>query len=323
MNRHFYWQSEGQARFLTIGDQGMDVLLLQAVLGELRKQEQHQAMTMPELLENISRAEQHGFIEVSQAEFSKLRTDIEGQLLNGIEDEIPLVAQVVDWSDLAATLQHYFLNSPDEYLAERLRKFCQFDEHHHSCQDITLKFNSLGSTTQHANRNLIFNGGLCIDGNLDAGDMTTELPLFVLVKGDLKAHNILLSGWAEVVVTGNVNVNGTIFGYDGEAGGRLNVLGDLTAIHILNGQFPIRVGGNLVASCWTLGQDENAIPGSNQIPTEFPAVHGRDISTLTPLVDDVYVEDSNWATGEERISYVFDASLAMEVMRRRNSLFRE
>ncbi len=58
--------------------------------------------------------------------------------------------------------------------------------------DLLIKFDSLAPTVQSANRNLIFNQGLEIDGNFDAGESSTELPQLVIVKGDLHVKNLNL-----------------------------------------------------------------------------------------------------------------------------------
>jgi len=261
MKRFFYLGNDRLARFLTVHDQSMEMLNVKAVLGRVEKHASQKSMTAGEFRESIAMAPQHGFRELSEGEFAAAQASAEEVIGKATIELFEPSVQVLAWESLASDHRHYFQNNPDEYLSPELRQFCVYSEPVHRTDDIELGCDSLGATAQTGRRNLIFNKGLTTNGNFDAGDLASELPLFVRVKGDLHVHDLILTGWAELVVTGSVIATGTVFGYDGEAGGRLKVHGDLSAARILGGSMSsLQIDGRVNAFAFCLVPDEPSLP---------------------------------------------------------------
>lgn len=71
--------------------------------------------------------------------------------------------------------------------------------------------------------NVIVDGDLTVDGDLRWWDFASGS--FLLVTGDLRARNVLLSGCPDVVVRGDLTVTTGIHGHHGDDGGCLTVKG--------------------------------------------------------------------------------------------------
>ncbi len=80
----------------------------------------------------------------------------------------------------------------------------------------------------------------------------------------------ILTGWVEVVVTGDAYVSGTVLAVDGEAGGRLHVHGNLTSPQVLGGMmYPIQVDGQVTGNVYWLDFDEPSLANASIVPGEL------------------------------------------------------
>ena len=323
MERYFYFEEANGARFLSVRDDVILFRFLNASLGKVESQVSQQPFSESEIATDINLLFKHGYQEVSQADFAVVQNSIEQKLRDSTMERIDSRAELMDWKQLAAMHQHYFQNDPAEYLDAHLQSFCYFKDRLRMSEDLDIGFNSMGPTVQSSRRNLVFDCGLEIDGILDAGDLTTELPLFILVKGDLKANHLLLSGWAELVVTGNVHVSGCVVGIDGESGGRLKVHGNLSASKILGGYaYDMEIDGNVDADVFWLDNDESPFPSAIAVPEELSSEEHKLLSAKMPLSEAAYSISRNWAIGKEVTTYHFDACQSFDILRRGEKLFR-
>ncbi|KUN84155.1 polymer-forming cytoskeletal protein [Streptomyces griseoruber] len=71
--------------------------------------------------------------------------------------------------------------------------------------------------------NVIVDGDLTVDGDLEWWDSAGGT--FLLVTGNVRARNVLLSGCPDVVVRGDLTVTGGVQGHHGDDGGFLTVKG--------------------------------------------------------------------------------------------------
>lgn len=322
MNRFFIFTEEYSARFLTADADGLAMRQLQASLGEVVIHDSTHNMPATEIQSTIRQALVFGYREVAESEFKEQQAQLQKEFeLNVIDPEVPNTKKVA-WHDLAAEHESYFHNGPAEYLAANLRYFHVYAQSCRLLQDLKLTFSSMSPTPQTATRNLIFNQGLTIDGNFDAGDNVSELPLLVVVKGDLHAKNLILTGWTEVVVTGNLVVDGTLLAMDGEAGGRLHVMGDLTAKRILGGMmYHIEVAGQVSAETYWSDDDEPSLPKAKVVPYSLSNLQTDEFENHTPLVAGAYFIDSNWATGQEVKTLNLELTQMVALIREGKAIF--
>lgn len=323
MNRYFYFQDDRSIRVFTTKDQSMDMLDLRAKLGKTQRNHQEKTSSPDEISQNIKMAIEHGFVEITESEAQETLSKADDQMKKLVVETTPAGSTIVEWNSLAKEHATYFQNRPSEYLATDLQKFCVFEAEIERKGDLWLGFDEDGPTAQTSQRNLIFQRGLKLDGNVDAAHWTSALPLFCLVKGDLRCKNLLLNCWAELVVTGNLIVEGCIFGYDGETGGRLKVHGNASAEQVLSGtMYTMEIAGKIQGPVYWLDQDEPTLANAKIIPSDLSQAQWTDRSSLTPLVDEAYYANSNWATGEEVVEYSFECSQALDVLRHGTKLFR-
>lgn len=322
MKRFVFLDQPHATRFLTFStvDSAVHVIYLTAKQGQLERREAQQTMSKEEQQENLAQAFERGFAEIAEADFEEAITQAERRLRSLCEEQEPSGARFAEWATLDEKLKGSFQNNPEEYLAPPLQTFCFFDRHA-ELETLVLSFDELAPTAQTAQRNLVFTNGLTVRSVFDAGSYTSALPLFVLVIGDLHVHNLILTCWAEVVVTGNLIATGTIFGFDGETGGRLKVHGNVTAAHILSGSmYAIEIDGTVNAPTFHLDNDTPALPSITSVPTELSQTEWA--TKLTPLSADSYFEESSWATGEERRSYTFNPDHVIATLREKRDVFR-
>ncbi len=88
-----------------------------------------------------------------------------------------------------------------------------------------------GEKSDIAQYKLIVLGDLIIDGIMDWSNGLNDS--YVLVKGNLKAQNIILEGCCEVTIDSNVEVENCILCHSGEDGGRLTVGGTTKAHSVI------------------------------------------------------------------------------------------
>ncbi len=300
----------------------MSMRILEAKLGQVVASDSTRDMPTAEIVENIEQALRRGFRELTEAEFSIEQSSVEHELQRAIAEPIQPGSIFTSWQDLKSEFKQYLFNNPEEYLSKELQNFCVFDEHCQLDHHLKIEFSSDGPTAQTATRNLIFKKGLTINGNLDAGACTTELPQLLVIIGDLHVKHLILTGWIELIVTGDLKVDGVLFAYDGEAGGRLKVHGNLSATHMLCGMmFNIEVAGRIEGAVYETDDSETTLPNPSSVPTALSSVQGDDLSKHSPLVKDAYYLEGNWATGEEVQTLVFDPSQAVSILREDKPLF--
>ena len=315
MDRFLYSVDETSARFISVRSDSIEMQLIRATLGQIESSQQ--TLPQSEIDKNVKMALSRGFQEVSESDFLKAQATVEQEFRELIVDRPYENTKLVAWEELAKNNRDYFSNNPAEYLSPQLQNFCVCDEHYHSESSLSLGFDSMGPSAQTSRRNLIFSNGLTIDGDLDAGELTTELPLFLLVKGDLKVRNVMLSGWAEVVVTGDLIVTGDLLGFDGESGGRLKVYGNLSANNVVGGMmYHMEIDGEVHGKVYWLDNDEPLLEGATIVPFELTQEEFRNRPVSIPVLDKGYFGDSNWATGEEVITYHFEPSQSFAVLRK-------
>ena len=323
MNRYFYLEDENSASFLRAMDDSIEMHRMRARLGEIEVHDLRQDLTASDILHNIQQASQHGYREVDEAEFGNRQIEARMEFERKIVEPSVADQRLVPWNDLKAEHRETFRNDPAELLSPRMQMFCVYDQACRLTGPFKLAFDSDAPTVQTARRNLLFNEGVTVDGNFDAGDCTTELPLLIIVKGDMHVKNLILSGWAEMVVTGNLVVADTLFGFDGEAGGRLHVQGNLSAQRILGGMmYSIEVAGQLAGDVYWCDLDEATLPGASMVPYTLSSQQAIDFGKYTPLVNEAYFADSNWATGGEVLEFNFNASQIVELIRQGKPIFR-
>lgn len=323
MPRYFYHDDQTTVKFLATYPERVVINIYRCELGNVAHRQDQREMSADEIAMQVQQARQYGFVELEEAVWLAKQQSIAAELQQRSADPIDDSATCMPWEQLAGHYGKYLANDPAQYLTENLRKFCCFDQPVERSGDVVLSFDSLGATAQTAQRNLIFQQGLRINGNLDAAGSTSELPLFVLVQGDLHCDNLLLSGWAEVVVTGDVYVSGLILGFDGETGGRLKVHGQVTAGRIMGGfMCPIEIDGQVRADVYWLEPDQPTLPNSQSVASEFSEVDWQNRQRHTPLVDEAYHAERNWATGQEVVTYHFCFEYVTQLVRTKARLFR-
>ncbi len=316
MNRYLLLTEKHSTKFLTAVNNSMKMRLVTAKLGQVVDDESIRDMTSSEVEETISQALLRGFREVSGAEFSACLNDVLNETQNAAVEQDTCGGIMTSWQNLKHENKRFLHNDPEEYLPNKLQMFCVHDEPCSLESDLKLAFDSEGPTAQTAQRNLVFNQGLMIDGNFDAGAFVTSLPQIVIVKGDLRARNLILTGWLELVVTGDVIVEGIVFGYDGEAGGRLAVQGSLVAQRVLGGMmFNIGVEHRVDAAIYWTDDDEPTLPKATTIPGTLSSEQAAELDKHSPVVREAYFASSNWASGEEIQSLVLDPSQIVTLIR--------
>lgn len=208
--------------------------------------------------------------------------------------------RLVPWEELRARCGTPFHADPDQ-LPPALRRFA-VREGPTRLPGLRLGWDELGAGAQTRARQLAFLGDLELEGDLDAGDLTSSVPLLVLVRGHLRARSLLLTGWCELVVEGDVTLSGSLLACQGEPGGRLEVQGALRAAELLGGgMFTVHVAGALAGRAAWLTDDDPPLPQAELAPASLPAAGGA-----TPLHPDLYQLDFD---GEAR-SFTVEQAVA-------------
>ena len=271
----------------------------------------------------IAEALSRGLMEISKADFDKILAESKAILEERFQERDGEDFRLVPWSELAKSNRMKFTNNPEEYLSKYLRRFRVYDRNTKWKGDLKIGFDSLGPDAQTGSRNLVFSEGLEIDGNFDAGSSCDSLPQFIHVKGDLFVKNLILTGWVELVVTGNVYATGVVFGYDGESGGQLKIDGDLTASNVLGGgMYPMYVSGKTNGKVHWFRDDEPTLNAESIIPDSIRSSNWNERSKLTPLSDTAYYEDIDWVGRESVKTYSFNCDFAVASLRDGKPLFR-
>lgn len=296
---------------------------MSARLGKVEINDVRQETSPAEVIENVARALEFGYVEISELEFQDKQLSYRMELESKTIEPIGEGEARVPWDELVSNYRSFFKNNPAEFLVPEMQIFCVHDEPVHLEDDLILKFDSLAPTAQSSTRNLIFKRGLSIDGNLDAGNDTTELPLLVIVEGDLNVKNLFLSCWVEVIVTGNVIVADTLFCFDGEVGGRLHVEGNLSVQRVLGAMmYPIEVVGQVTGDVYWIENDEPALPNALMVPGSVSKAQMTTFENQSPLVKESYYLNSNWATGEKVETYDFSPEQVVALIRQGKPIFR-
>ena len=329
MSRSFAKFDDKTARFVLFPDSSDDaevtveVTYIEAHQGRVVTHLSEQAMSPEELEQNIAMALEHGFVHIDEGALKEVMRSTEARLGECCQETSGHDYRLVPFGDLENRSALKFVQNPDELLAQHLNSFCVYDQPANIPGNLSIVFDELGPTAQSNSRNLIFRQGLKIEGNLDAGSSVTSLPQFVHVEGDLIVHNLILTGWIELVVMGNVIASGVVLACDGESGGRLTIGGDLTARSVIGGSmFRVQIDGSEKSDIHWLDYDSPTLETSSIIPTDLTEADWKNRQQRTPLSDAAYVESVNWATGEEQREYVFAYENAVSILRNGEQLFR-
>jgi hypothetical protein len=86
--------------------------------------------------------------------------------------------------------------------------------------------------------------------------------------------------------------------------------------------YTMEIAGKIQAAVYWLDQDEPTLANAKIIPSDLSQAQWTHRSSLTPLVDEAYYANSNWATGDKVVEYSFECSQALEVLRHGKKLFR-
>jgi len=82
--------------------------------------------------------------------------------------------------------------------------------------DLHVSSLTMGNTTGIAKFNLIVDGNLNVDGDINLHSKKDMG--FVIVNGDVTAKNVIMSGCVEMPITGSLTAENLVFGYDGDNG---------------------------------------------------------------------------------------------------------
>lgn len=88
---------------------------------------------------------------------------------------------------------------------------------------------------------LIVDGNLTLQGDLDVEQFDVGTPGYLVVKGNLQARNLFLTGQFELLVWGDLRANGVVLGTESSSG-RLRVGSALKAPVTVMVDFPLKVG---------------------------------------------------------------------------------
>lgn len=301
----------------------MEMKFLEARLGDLEERDHRMDVSPSESISNIKKALKNGFHELTSDEFEIELAYHKRRLSKLIIDTVKSDGKMFPWEDLRLDEGKWLTNNPAAYLSVKMRNFCVYDKPYESRGDLKLSFDSQGPNPQTSTRNLIFNQGVTIDGNLDAGDFTEELPLYLVVKGDLRAKNLILTGWAEIVVTGNIILDGIVVALDGEPGGRLHVHGNLNSKEILGGMmYYVKVDGQVNSNIFWCDDDEAPLPNASIVSSTISNRQFFEFEKLTPLVKDAYHENTDRFSGEDVRTLTIIPSQIVELVRQGKSVFR-
>ncbi len=270
-----------------------------AQAGVVTEDNTQQSVPLPALQTTLDKLLDHGYTEMAQPAYQSTQVAARQQLLDRFAEKDRPGARLVGWPDLPHFIKPRFANAPDEYLTDPLRSFFVLDAPMRIAGDLHIGYDALGGGAQTHTRNLVYKGALTIDGNLDAGSSVTSLPQFIHIDGDLHVNNLLLTGWADVVVTGNVYAKGLVLGYDGESGGRLQVGGSLHAAAVLGGgMYQLDVAGPVHAKVYWMDDDEPTLAATHIQPCTLSQADWLRRAELTSLADACYFEDTDWVSRE-------------------------
>ena len=329
MSRSFAKFDDTSARFALFPDSSNDtevtveVTYIEACQGRVVTHLTQQAMSPEELQQNMAMALEHGYVVVDEGALEEVMRSSEARLGELCQETGGPDHRLVPFADLENRSALKFVQNPGKLLAQHLSNFCVYDRPAIIPGNLSISFHELGPTAQSNSRNLIFTQGLNVEGDFDAGSSTTSLPQFVHVEGDLIVRNLILTGWIELVVTGNVIASGVVLACDGESGGRLMIGGDLTARSVIGGSmFSVQIDGTVNADIHWLDYDSPALETSSIIPTDLTEADWTIREQRTPLSDAAYTESVNWAAGEKQREYVFAYENAVSILRNGEKLFR-
>lgn len=257
-----------------------------------------------------------GYVAITETQYQHHLETAHTTLSDQAQAPLTTACNIVPWETIKAQFAPSFFNDADEYLdTPALRNFCVYPGDTVIDGDLVIDFSELATTAQTAGRNIVVNGNLTINGNFDGSRDIETLPQFIYITGNLTARHLLLSGWLDMIVAGNVTITGTVFGYYGEPGGRLLIKGNLTTEHLLNGfMYPIKVAGSTHGTCYSF----NPIDGVEG----FEAAHlksnftGEDDLTQYPLETAVIPYDPDLK------EYSFSFEKAVELLRKDQPIFK-
>ncbi|WP_441574712.1 hypothetical protein [Chitinophaga sp. RAB17] len=285
--QYFIHQTPKEIRLVTVSDitaekisTQMKGFRIQTGTVETWEKEEKMPANFPEKLLK------HGYETITETQYEEHLKTAAAALLALTQEPSGKDYHIVPWETIETQFEPPFLNDVNEYLpAPALRNFCLYPGDTVIEGDLVIDYSELAATAQTASRNIIVNGHLTINGNLDAGRNIETLPQFIYVTGDLRANNLLLSGWLDIIIGGNATIAGTVLGYYGEPGGRLLIKGNLTTTHLLNGfMYQINVEGNSQGTCYSFDKYDTEGLEPQEIKSSFTSEQVPDGYPLAPAV---------------------------------------
>jgi hypothetical protein len=283
--QYFLQQTPKEIRLVTLSDVSDDKVTAQmkgfrietGTLQTWEKEDRMPAGFADRLLKN-------GYTAITETRYQAYLDTAKTVLLPSTAEPNGKDYTIVPWETIAQQFAPPFLNEVTEYLAEpALRNFCLYPGNTVIEGDLVIDFSEMGATAQTNSRNIIVNGNLTIKGNFDGGNDIESLPQFIYIAGDLHAHNLLLSGWLDMVVAGS--------GF----------------------MYQIKVEGHTHGACYSFAaSDADGFP-VQQIESSFTAKNGPG---EYPLVDTVVPYDKDMK------EYCFRFEEACSLLRRKESIFR-
>lgn len=314
--RYFVYQTPNQIRLVTTIDIGEGKLNAQmkgflVEGGKLQTWENEDKMSLG-FLDRLQ-----GYSNISESQYQEHLATASNRLLQPVKAPQNETDNIRGWKMVEAQYSPKFLNEVREYLEDEF--YSDFFVHNSDTiinGDLIIDYSALKKTAQTATRNIIVNGNLTITGNFDAGNDIETLPQFVYVTGDLRANNLILSGWLDMIVEGNVVVNHTVLAYYGEPGGRFQVNGNLNTKYLLSGwMYLVEVKGNTTGACYSF-DPSTCISGfeAKQIKSYFK--EEDDDLAISPLAATIFPYD------DALKEYSFNFDLACGLLREGSTIFK-
>ena len=230
--------------------------------------------------------------EVSAAEFElALSTTAKTLMAKHQESDTDKDYQLISWQDVKNRFQPEFLDVELNLPSKFLRQFCLYKGDATFDSDLRLRVDISNPKAQTEMRNIVVEGDLVINGNLDIGDNEDTYPIYIYIQGNLKAKNLFMSNWTELVVAGNVEVENIIFGF-GEPSGSFDARGNVQAQHMFCCEpYHFRVQGQVKAKAFTFNRDTISGFSAQIIPYSISKEEWESKKQQLPLEEEVYSYD--------------------------------
>ncbi len=320
MKKYYTQDSYKTIAFVEATENGnnVDVIYLASKieLGKIENYKKEEAINIDTFAKALT---DYLYKEISEKEFLELQKNAEAILLERAQEKSTEKYKITSWEEIKKIYNPPFQNKIEHYLKNKnYQNFCLYKGNTIIENDLEINFDSLGINTQTAQRSIIVDGNLIINGNLNASHNVTNLPQYLYVTGNLKAKNIITSGWLEIIVKGNVEVENIILGYDGESGGSFTVHGTTQSQYILNGSmYLFDFQQKVSAQCYVL-DDEDDVRNftSKTIPSMIKASEWETAKEHLPLKEETFYYD------EFSKEYCFNFDIAVQILKKEKSIFK-